>query len=97
MKPGDPAAVEQLFDAVAPRYDRLNDVLSFLLSPVEASVGARPQAESRLALAGSVLRNGGPGLELGRCVRPAGAVTASMPPLLPWSAPAVSASSPGCR
>ena len=29
MKPGDPAAVEQLFDAVAPRYDRLNDVLSF--------------------------------------------------------------------
>ena len=29
MKPGDPASVEQLFDAVAPRYDRLNDVLSF--------------------------------------------------------------------
>ena len=29
MKPGDPAAVERLFDAVAPRYDRLNDVLSF--------------------------------------------------------------------
>ena len=28
MKPGDPAAVEQLFDQVAPRYDRLNDVLS---------------------------------------------------------------------
>jgi demethylphylloquinol methyltransferase len=28
MKPGDAAAVEQLFDAVAPRYDRLNDVLS---------------------------------------------------------------------
>ena len=28
MKPGDPAAVDQLFDAVAPSYDRLNDVLS---------------------------------------------------------------------
>ena len=28
MKPGDPAAVEQLFDEVAPRYDRLNDWLS---------------------------------------------------------------------
>ena len=28
MKPGDPVAVEQLFDSVAPRYDRLNDVLS---------------------------------------------------------------------
>ena len=26
MKPGDPAAVEQLFDAVAPRYDRLNEL-----------------------------------------------------------------------
>ena len=29
MKPGDPAAVEQLFDAVAPRYDRLNDCLLY--------------------------------------------------------------------
>jgi ubiquinone/menaquinone biosynthesis methyltransferase len=28
LKPGDPAAVEQLFNAVAPRYDRLNDLLS---------------------------------------------------------------------
>lgn len=28
MEPGDPAAVEQLFDAVAPSYDRLNDLLS---------------------------------------------------------------------
>ena len=28
MKPGDPAAVDQLFDAVAPSYDLLNDVLS---------------------------------------------------------------------
>ena len=28
MEPGDPAAVEQLFDSVAPSYDRLNDLLS---------------------------------------------------------------------
>ena len=28
MKPGDPAAVRTLFEAVAPRYDRLNDLLS---------------------------------------------------------------------
>ena len=28
VKPGDPAAVEQLFNDVAPRYDRLNDLLS---------------------------------------------------------------------
>ena len=34
MKPGDPAAVEQLFNAVAPRYDRLNDLLSLGLHRV---------------------------------------------------------------
>ena len=28
MRPGDPQAVEQLFNAVAPNYDRLNDLLS---------------------------------------------------------------------
>ena len=28
MKPRDPAAVEEMFNAVAPRYDRLNDLLS---------------------------------------------------------------------
>ncbi len=29
VRPGDPEAVEQLFNAVAPNYDRLNDLLSF--------------------------------------------------------------------
>ena len=28
MKPGDPAAVTELFEAIAPRYDQLNDLLS---------------------------------------------------------------------
>ena len=29
MKPGDPEAVRELFEAIAPRYDQLNDLLSF--------------------------------------------------------------------
>ena len=29
VKPGDPEAIEQMFDDVAPRYDQLNDLLSF--------------------------------------------------------------------
>jgi len=29
LKPGDPQAVRELFEAIAPRYDQLNDWLSF--------------------------------------------------------------------
>ena len=29
FKPGDPAAVQELFEQIAPRYDQLNDLLSF--------------------------------------------------------------------
>ncbi|MFO0040068.1 MAG: class I SAM-dependent methyltransferase, partial [Synechococcaceae cyanobacterium] len=28
MKPGDPVAVRELFEDIAPRYDALNDLLS---------------------------------------------------------------------
>ena len=34
FKPGDPAAVSQLFEQIAPRYDLLNDLLSLGLHRV---------------------------------------------------------------
>ena len=76
MKPGDPAAVEQLFDAVAPRYDRLNDVLSFGLH----RQWKRQLVRALKPVAGEhwldlCCGTGDLALELGRWVRPAGAVT----------------------
>ena len=76
MKPGDSAAVEQLFDAVAPRYDRLNDVLSFGLHRQwkrQLVRALKPAAgEQWLDLC---CGTGDLALELGRCVRPGGTVT----------------------
>ena len=75
MKPGDPTAVEQLFDAVAPRYDRLNDVLSFGLHRQwkrQVVRALRPVAgEHWLDLC---CGTGDLALELARCVRPGGRV-----------------------
>ena len=73
MKPGDPAAVEQLFDAVAPRYDQLNDRLSLGLHrqwkrQLVRSLDPRP-GEIWLDLC---CGTGDLALELARCVRPAG-------------------------
>ena len=76
MKPGDPAAVEQLLDAVAPSYDRLNDVLSFGLH----RQWKRQLVRALKPLAGEqwldlCCGTGDLALELGRWVRPGGAVT----------------------
>jgi len=75
VKPGDPAAVEQLFDAVAPRYDQLNDWLSFGLHrqwkrQLVRSLQPQP-GETWLDLC---CGTGDLALELARCVRPGGRV-----------------------
>ena len=75
MKPGDAAAVEQLFDAVAPRYDRLNDVLSLGLH----RQWKRQVVRSLKPVAGEhwldlCCGTGDLALELARCVRPGGTV-----------------------
>ena len=77
MKPGDPAAVEQLFDEVAPRYDQLNDLLSFGLHRLwkrQLLHWLRPvTGENWIDLCSGT---GDLALELARCVRPGGRVTA---------------------
>ena len=75
MKVGDAAAVEQLFDAVAPRYDRLNDVLSFGLH----RQWKRQVVRSLKPVSGEqwldlCCGTGDLALELARCVRPRGTV-----------------------
>ena len=50
-KPGDPASVQQLFEAIAPRYDLLNDLLSLGLHRIwkrEAILWLKPQPGQRL-------------------------------------------------
>ena len=75
MKPGDPAAVEQLFDAVAPRYDQLNDWLSLGLH----RQWKRQLVRSLQPLPGETwidlcCGTGDLALELARCLRPGGRV-----------------------
>ncbi len=51
MKPGDPAAVRELFEALAPRYDRLNDLFSLGLHRLwkrQAIAWLRPRPGQRL-------------------------------------------------
>jgi len=51
FSPGDPAAVGQLFDQIAPRYDRLNDLLSLGLHRLwkrQAVAWLRPRPGMRL-------------------------------------------------
>ncbi|MFN5221962.1 MAG: class I SAM-dependent methyltransferase, partial [Cyanobacteriota bacterium] len=51
MKPGDPAAVTELFEAIAPRYDQLNDLLSLGLHRLwkrQAVAWLAPRAGQRL-------------------------------------------------
>ena len=75
MKPGDPAAVEQLFDSVASRYDQLNDLLSLGLHRQwkrQLQCLLRPAAgETWLDLC---CGTGDLALELARRVRPGGSV-----------------------
>ena len=75
MKPGDPAAVEQLFDSVASRYDQLNDLLSLGLHRQwkrQLQCFLRPTAgETWLDLC---CGTGDLALELARRVRPGGSV-----------------------
>ncbi|MCP4973592.1 MAG: bifunctional demethylmenaquinone methyltransferase/2-methoxy-6-polyprenyl-1,4-benzoquinol methylase UbiE [Prochlorococcus sp.] len=75
MRPGDPKAVEQLFNAVAPSYDQLNDVLSMGLHRIwkrQLLVWLTPSAgEKWLDLC---CGTGDLALSIARKVRPGGTV-----------------------
>jgi demethylmenaquinone methyltransferase/2-methoxy-6-polyprenyl-1,4-benzoquinol methylase len=75
FKPGDPAAVEALFDQIAPRYDLLNDLLSFGLHRFwkrQAIAWLRPSPSQRLL--DLCCGTGDLALLLAERVRPAGMV-----------------------
>lgn len=75
FQPGDPAAVEQLFDQIAPRYDQLNDVLSLGLHRLwkrQAVAWLRPRPGQRLL--DLCCGTGDLALVLAAKVRPGGAV-----------------------
>jgi len=75
VKPGDPAAVRSLFEAVAPRYDQLNDLLSLGLHRLwkrQAVLWLRPLPGQRLI--DLCCGTGDLALLLAARVRPAGVV-----------------------
>ena len=75
VKPGDPDAVEQLFNDVAPRYDRLNDLLSLGLHRQwkrQLLAWLRPQVGERWI--DLCCGTGDLALSLARVVRPSGVV-----------------------
>ncbi|MGB7564827.1 MAG: class I SAM-dependent methyltransferase, partial [Prochlorococcaceae cyanobacterium] len=75
MKPGDPAAVRELFEALAPRYDRLNDLFSLGLHRLwkrQAIAWLRPRPGQRLI--DLCCGTGDLALLLAARVRPAGRV-----------------------
>jgi demethylmenaquinone methyltransferase/2-methoxy-6-polyprenyl-1,4-benzoquinol methylase len=75
MKPGDPSAVRDLFEAIAPRYDLLNDLLSFGLHRFwkrQATAWLKPAPGHRLL--DLCCGTGDLALVLAERVRPGGAV-----------------------
>ncbi len=75
FKPGDPAAVEALFDQIAPRYDLLNDLLSLGLHRVwkrQAVAWLKPRPGQKLL--DLCCGTGDLALVLAPKVRPGGAV-----------------------
>ncbi|MGC6482716.1 MAG: bifunctional demethylmenaquinone methyltransferase/2-methoxy-6-polyprenyl-1,4-benzoquinol methylase UbiE [Synechococcus sp.] len=75
MQPGDAAAVEQLFNDVAPRYDRLNDLLSLgLHRQWKRQLLARLQPRSGECWLDLCCGTGDLALDLARIVRPNGRV-----------------------
>ena len=81
FKPGDPAAVEALFDQIAPRYDLLNDLLSLGLHRVwkrQAVAWLQPRPGQKLL--DLCCGTGDLALVLAPNVRPGGVVVGSMRP-----------------
>ncbi|MEB3349218.1 MAG: ubiquinone/menaquinone biosynthesis methyltransferase [Cyanobacteriota bacterium] len=75
--PGDASSVRQLFETIAPRYDQLNDLLSFGLHRLwkrQALLALRPQPGQRLL--DLCCGTGDLALLLGARVRPGGQVLA---------------------
>ena len=75
MKPGDPEAVRELFEAIAPRYDQLNDLLSLGLHRLwkrQAVQWLRPRPGQRLV--DLCCGTGDLALVLAAKVRPGGSV-----------------------